>query len=87
MKEKIKKIFKYLITPDGINQTLIAIFGLTAGILLAFKIKWAYVFGILSQPFWFRFSLKEKRYGIFILNIFYSITWIIGFFNWFFPKK
>jgi nicotinamide riboside transporter PnuC len=83
-KEKINKFFQYLITPDVLNQIAIAVFGLTAGILLAFKIKWAYVFGILSQPFWYYFSLKKKQYGIFILNIFYTITWIIGFYNWFF---
>jgi hypothetical protein len=51
LKEKIKKFFKYLKTIDGFVQTMITILGLTTGLLLAFKIKWAFVFGILNQPF------------------------------------
>jgi nicotinamide riboside transporter PnuC len=86
LKEKVRNFLKYLKTKDGFVQTMIAILGLTTGILLAYKIKWAFLFGILNQPFWFYFSIKGKHRGVTILNCFYLIIWFLGFYNWFFVK-
>jgi len=72
---------------DTISQIGIAIFGVTAIILVAKKNKWGFVFGFLSQPFWFITSFINKQWGIFFLSIIYEATWVLGIYEWFFKNK
>jgi len=72
---------------DTISQIGIAIFGVTAIILVAKKNKWGFVFGFLSQPFWFITSFINKQWGIFFLSIIYEATWALGIYEWFFKNK
>lgn len=72
---------------DAISQIGIAIFGVTAIVLVAKKNKWGFVFGLLSQPFWFITSLTNKQWGIFFVSIIYSFSWIFGIYQWFFKDK
>jgi len=72
---------------DTIAQIGLAIFGVTAIILVAKKNKWGFVFGLLSQPFWFISSFTNKQWGIFLLNIIYSFSWSYGIYVWFFKNK
>lgn len=43
--------------------------------------KWACIFGILGQPFWFYSSYVAQQWGIFILAFFYTYSWIKGVYN------
>ena len=72
---------------DTIAQIGIAIFGITAIILIAKKIKWGFVFGLLSQPFWYITSFLNKQWGVFFLSIVYSCSWLYGVYEWFFKNK
>lgn len=70
-----------------IAQVGIAFFGVTAIFLVGTKgkyQKWAYVCGMLSQPFWFWASISNQQWGIFALSFFYAFSWFNGFRNHFF---
>lgn len=74
-------------TLDLISQIGITIFGLTAIILVARKNKWGFIFGILSVPFWFITSITNGQWGVALLNVAYTVTWIYGAYNWFYKSK
>lgn len=74
---------------DLIAQIGIAVFGITAIILVSRKNKWGFVFGLLSQPFWFATAILNEQWGVFLLSIIYAGSWIYGIYEWFFkpPAK
>ena len=72
---------------DTIAQAGLAVFGITAIILVAKKNKWGFVFGLLSQPFFFITSYINAQWGLFLLNIAYTLSWIYGIYNWFFKNN
>lgn len=41
--------------------------------------KYASIFGLLGQPFWFYSSYQAEQWGIFVLCIGYTFVWFIGF--------
>lgn len=43
--------------------------------------KWACVFGLIGQPFWFYSSWTAGQWGIFALCFLYTYGWIKGFRN------
>ena len=40
--------------------------------------KYACIFGIIGQPFWFYSSYMAEQWGIFILCFFYTYAWLKG---------
>lgn len=72
---------------DLISQIGLAVFGLTAIILVAKKNKWGFVVGLISQPFFLITSYINKQWGLFILSIAYTFVWIFGIYEWFFKSK
>ena len=72
---------------DTISQIGIAIFGISAIILVAKKNKWGFVLGLLSQPFWLITSIVNKQWAVFLLSIIYMGSWILGIHEWFFKKN
>ena len=72
---------------DIISQVGVAIFGISAIILVSKKNKWGFVLGLLSQPFWYITSFTNKQWGIFFLSIVYTGSWILGIYEWFFKKN
>ena len=70
-----------------IDQIGIIVFGLTA-IYLAqekeeSKRKWASIFGLLSQPFWFYSAYTTGQWGVFFISVLYALIWAKGFYtNW-----
>ncbi|MNT58596.1 hypothetical protein D3C72_1960420 [compost metagenome] len=45
--------------------------------------RWASIFGLVGQPFWFYAAWDTQQWGIFALCILYTITWGKGFYsNW-----
>ena len=78
-----------MILIDILIQTCLAIFGISAIFLLGTKGKWrryGYIAGMLSQPFWFYTMIKTKQWGIFILCIFYFLSWCLGIYNYWIKK-
>jgi len=72
---------------DLISQIGVAIFGITAIILVSKKNKWGFVFGLASQPFWLITSYLNKQWGVFILTIVYTFTWMFGIYEWFLKNE
>ena len=73
-------------------QIFIALFGVTAVALsqsaLAGRRRWASVFGLLGQPFWFYAAWEAQQWGIFTLCFLYTISWSKGFHtNWIAARK
>lgn len=69
-----------------ITQTGIFLFGVIAAWLTQqgnerLK-KYACIFGLLSQPFWFYAALQTNQWGMFLLSIIYTGVWLIGFRNY-----
>ena len=43
--------------------------------------KYACLFGLAGQPFWFYSAYTNEQWGIFGLCIFYTYSWFLGFKN------
>jgi hypothetical protein len=41
--------------------------------------RYACLVGLSGQPFWFYTSYQGEQWGIFILTIFYTYTWLLGY--------
>lgn len=70
-----------------VAQAGVFFFGALAIILVARKNKWGFFFGLLSQPFWFATAFINHQWGVFLVSIAYSISWIYGLYNWFWKKE
>jgi hypothetical protein len=65
-----------------IDQIAIAVFGATAAWLSqdsreSFR-RWACIFGMIGQPFWFYSSWIAEQWGIFIVSGLYAVAWMRG---------
>ncbi len=49
--------------------------------------KYACLFGIAGQPFWFYSAYNADQWGIFTLCFFYTYSWGLGIKNHWFTKK
>lgn len=67
-------------------QIFIAIFGVTAVALSQSKLKarrrWACIFGLIGQPFWFYAAWQGQQWGIFVLSFIYTASWLHGLWNY-----
>lgn len=43
--------------------------------------KYACLFGLIGQPFWFYSAYSAEQWGIFVLCFFYTWSWFNGFRN------
>lgn len=43
--------------------------------------KWACIFGLVGQPFWFYSAWAAEQWGIFALCFLYTFSWWRGFRN------
>lgn len=48
--------------------------------------RFGYIFGLCSQPFWIYTLYTHRQWGLFGLSIFFTIQWIKGIRNYWFPK-
>ena len=71
---------------DNIAQAVITILSPTAIILVAKKNRWGFVIGLMTQPFWFITALINKQWGVFLVSLVYTGSWILGVYEWFFKK-
>lgn len=44
--------------------------------------KWACIFGLVGQPFWFYSAWNAHQWGIFALCFIYTYSWFRGFRNY-----
>jgi hypothetical protein len=68
-----------------IDQIGIALLGVTAIWLSQGEKgkKYACIFGLLAQPFWFYATWKAEQWGIFGLTFLYTLAWARGVYtNW-----
>jgi hypothetical protein len=75
-----------------IEQAFIAITELIAVGLLQAKTrqykKWASIFGLLGQPFWFYTSYQQEQWGVFLVCFCFLALWIKSFANnWIKPEQ
>ena len=66
-----------------IEQVFIALTGVTAIWLSqddreSFR-RFASIFGLVGQPFWFYTAYTAEQWGIFILCFLYTVAWFKGF--------
>ena len=67
------------------TQIFIMLFGVTAIWLsqsndVKYR-KYACVFGLLGQPFWFYAAYHAEQWGIFAVCVLYTLSWAKGFYN------
>ncbi|RKE36667.1 hypothetical protein B0G76_2869 [Paraburkholderia sp. BL23I1N1] len=43
--------------------------------------RYACLFGLVAQPFWFYATWKAHQWGIFALSFLYAASWLRGFAN------
>lgn len=43
--------------------------------------RYACLFGVVGQPFWFYSVYMAQQWGVFILCIFYTYAWVLGIYN------
>lgn len=68
-----------------IEQFGITIFSLTAVAMSQHRRgdirRWAPVFGLISQPFWFSMAYTNALWGVFAISFVYTAIWMRGFYN------
>lgn len=72
---------------DLISQIGLFVFGVVAIVLVAKKNKWGFVFGLLSQPFWYITAYINGQWGVFLISLCYTGSWVFGIYEWFFKNK
>lgn len=78
--------------PMSFDQIAIALLGALAAWLSQARgessRKWARVFGMLGQPFWFYASWQAGQWGIFAVSIVYACAWSRGLWvYWISPRR
>lgn len=64
-------------------QTGIALFGITGVLLVNIgKPRWAPIFGLLGQPFWFYETFTAGQVGMFAMCFAYAAMWLLGVRTW-----
>ena len=65
-----------------INQIMIAVTGILVVFLSQSPMerhrKWACIYGMIGQPFWFYVTYQAEQWGMFALAFVYTLGWIIG---------
>ncbi|MDT8447413.1 MAG: hypothetical protein RRB13_11030 [bacterium] len=80
----------YLPLLDNISQTFILVVGAAAIWLVgrreAWK-RWGYIFGMITQPFWFYTTIRAEQWGLFALSLWYTYSWGQGIYNYWFKAQ
>lgn len=49
--------------------------------------RYACFFGVVGEPFWIYTAYVNGQWGVLVLAIFYTYTWLLGVYNNWFKKK
>lgn len=71
---------------DSISQVMIVVMGISAIFMVAKKNRWGFVVGLVHQPFWFFIALYNAQWGILIVTVGYTVSWMLGIYEWFIKK-
>ena len=77
-------------TIELINQIMLVTLGPTVIWFLAQKkpwMRWGYILGLCSEPFWLGTSIINRQWGLFILTIVYTVCYCIGVYNYWIKKE
>jgi len=70
---------------DVIIQAGILCFGVSAVFLVASKRfhirRWAYILGLMGQPFWAVMAWRDEGWGVGLLVAVYTFTWARGIYE------
>lgn len=70
---------------DAVCQAAILVLCMTGIILVnssrTERQRYACVFGLLSEPFWFYTTIAHHQWGIFAATFVYTFAWSRGFYN------
>ncbi len=69
---------------DTISQFGVIIFGGSAIWVLGrreYWNRWGYIIGLCSQPFFLYTTFVNSQWGLFVLSIFYTYSWVQGIYN------
>jgi hypothetical protein len=72
---------------DIFTQAGATILSVLAVYLAGKKNKWGFACGLASQPFWYATTIYHHQWILTIVNIAFTVSWVIGFKEWFFEKK
>ncbi|OGG97109.1 MAG: hypothetical protein A2527_13240 [Candidatus Lambdaproteobacteria bacterium RIFOXYD2_FULL_50_16] len=74
---------------DQVAQVAIVLLGGGSIWLIGRKeswMRWGYIVGLISQPFWFWAAWRAEQWGLFLLCFWYLYSWSQGIWNyWFKP--
>ncbi|OPY16061.1 MAG: hypothetical protein A4E69_00330 [Syntrophus sp. PtaB.Bin138] len=73
-----------------ISQIGILIFGCSAVWFVGRKERWmryGYILGLCSQPFWLWTSIQHEQWGIALLSLWYAYSWGQGIWNYWFKAE
>lgn len=73
-----------------ISQVFIMILGASAIWFVSRKEdwkRWGYIFGMLSQPFWFYTAYINEQWGILVMCLFYTYSWGQGIWNYWIVRE
>jgi len=73
-----------------IAQIGILLFGCSAVWFVSRKekwMRWGYILGVLSQPFWLWTSITHEQWGIAILSAWYTYSWSMGIYNYWIKRE
>lgn len=73
--------------PDKICQFAILLLTPSAILLISKKIKWGFVLGLISQPFWVITTYINKQWGVLIVSVIYLFIWGFGIYEWFYKNN
>tara|TARA_B100002049_G_scaffold38583_1_gene25673 strand:+ start:4127 stop:4462 length:336 start_codon:yes stop_codon:yes gene_type:complete len=48
--------------------------------------RWGYILGLIGQPFWFYTAYTNEQWGILIMCLFYTYSWVQGIYNYWIKK-
>lgn len=71
---------------DIVCQVMIVLFGVPAMWLICGTGRWkglGYLLGLMGQPAWFYTVITHEQWGMLLLVIFYTISWIRGVHNYY----
>lgn len=68
-------------------QAAILLFTGTALLLIALPEsirwrRWGYLIGLLAQPFWYCATYRHEQWGMFIVSLLCTFSWMLGVWNY-----